>query len=41
MSNLCPACQQELEWDGQYHCAHCDGHYKKIGYCPDCGAELE
>lgn len=39
--NLCPVCEKELEWDGQYHCTACDAHYKKVGFCPECNAELE
>ncbi|GAL36084.1 hypothetical protein JCM19240_1526 [Vibrio maritimus] len=39
--NSCPTCNQELDWDGQYHCGGCERHYKKIGFCPDCDAELE
>jgi hypothetical protein len=39
--NLCPKCNQEFEWDGQYHCTQCDHHFKKIGFCPECFAELE
>lgn len=41
MNNPCPTCQQPLVWDGQYHCTQCDEHFKKVGFCPDCGAELE
>lgn len=41
MENLCPQCDKELEWDGQYHCTLCDKHYKKVGFCPECDAELE
>ncbi|MGR5095185.1 zinc ribbon domain-containing protein [Vibrio maritimus] len=39
--NQCPKCHSELEWDGQYHCGQCQVHFKKIGFCPDCVAELE
>ncbi|MGY3568901.1 zinc ribbon domain-containing protein [Vibrio paucivorans] len=39
--NQCPKCDSELEWDGAYHCGSCSTHYKKIGYCPECSAELE
>lgn len=39
--NNCPTCHQELDWDGQYHCSDCQRHYKKIGFCPDCDAELD
>lgn len=39
--NLCPVCDKELEWDGQYHCTECSAHYKKVGFCPECNAELE
>ncbi len=41
MDNLCPQCTGELEWDGSYHCPACSKHYKKIGFCPECDAELE
>ncbi|GAM55965.1 hypothetical protein yfgJ [Vibrio ishigakensis] len=39
--NKCPSCDSDLGWDGQYYCAKCDQHYKKIGFCPDCDAEME
>ena len=39
--NICPQCQSELGWDGQYHCEACATHYTKIGYCPDCQSQLE
>ncbi len=39
--NLCPQCQHELIWNGGYHCDHCDLDFKKVGFCPDCGAEME
>ncbi|CAM4059494.1 zinc ribbon domain-containing protein [Vibrio neonatus] len=39
--NICPECNQELQWDGQYYCADCQAHYKKLAFCPDCDAELE
>lgn len=39
--NNCPSCSSKLEWDGQYYCADCAQHYKKIGFCPDCDAEME
>ncbi|MEF1282711.1 zinc ribbon domain-containing protein [Vibrio sp. M250220] len=39
--NQCPSCNAELQWDGQYECQSCQVSYKKIGYCPDCDAELE
>ena len=41
MKNCCPRCAQELEWDGYYHCAQCQCHFDKVGYCPDCGAVME
>ncbi|EGQ8027825.1 TPA: DNA ligase [Vibrio vulnificus] len=39
--NHCPICQQELEWSGQYHCQQCDKAFTKLGFCPECEAELE
>ncbi|EOU2464353.1 zinc ribbon domain-containing protein [Vibrio navarrensis] len=39
--NLCPQCQNELQWNGQYHCQHCEQDFKKVGFCPECTAELE
>ncbi|MCF6454449.1 zinc ribbon domain-containing protein [Vibrio sp. MMG022] len=39
--NICPTCDIELEWIGQYHCNQCESDYKKVGFCPDCDAELE
>lgn len=39
--NICPQCQSELGWDGQYHCENCSMHFTKIGYCPDCQSQLE
>ncbi|MDK9761394.1 zinc-ribbon domain-containing protein [Vibrio sp. D420a] len=39
--NICPQCQSELGWDGQYHCETCGMHFTKIGYCPDCQSQLE
>ena len=39
--NICPTCNVELEWTGQYHCAQCESDFKKVGFCPDCEAELE
>lgn len=39
--NDCPSCNQALEWTGQYHCTACQRDYKKVGFCPDCHAELE
>ncbi|MHA2940096.1 zinc ribbon domain-containing protein [Vibrio sp. RC27] len=39
--NHCSSCNKELEGDGEYHCSSCDSHFKKIGYCPKCDAELE
>ncbi|WP_159738655.1 zinc ribbon domain-containing protein [Vibrio atypicus] len=39
--NHCPECQQELEWQGHYHCSQCDEGYKKVGFCPDCDTALE
>ncbi|MEH0688410.1 zinc ribbon domain-containing protein [Vibrio cholerae] len=40
-TNLCPSCQQELEWNGHYHCTQCQHDYNKIGWCPQCDSELE
>jgi hypothetical protein len=39
--NLCPQCEKELVWDGQYYCQPCDEHFQKIGMCPQCDAILE
>ncbi len=39
--NQCPACDEALEWDGQYYCPVCAIHYRKVAYCPDCQTELE
>ncbi|WP_104028540.1 zinc ribbon domain-containing protein [Vibrio jasicida] len=39
--NICPTCDIELEWTGQYHCNQCESDYKKVGFCPDCDTELE
>ncbi len=39
--NICPQCQSELGWDGQYLCENCSMHFTKIGYCPDCQSQLE
>ena len=39
--NQCPSCNNELDWEGEYVCKTCQVSYKKIGYCPDCEAELE
>ncbi|EEX91565.1 hypothetical protein VIOR3934_17678 [Vibrio orientalis CIP 102891 = ATCC 33934] len=39
--NSCPICHDELSWTGEYHCQSCDENFKKIGFCPDCDAELE
>ncbi|WP_338163626.1 zinc ribbon domain-containing protein [Vibrio sp. 10N] len=39
--NNCPTCERELGWDGQYHCSHCQLHFNKRAFCPDCEAELE
>ncbi|EJE8515570.1 zinc ribbon domain-containing protein [Vibrio parahaemolyticus] len=36
--NKCPDCEVELEWTGQYHCGQCESDFKKVGFCPDCGA---
>lgn len=41
MINLCPECNNELDWDGNYLCLHCDKHYEKKTDCPDCNGELE
>ncbi|NVD06004.1 DNA ligase [Vibrio sp. JPW-9-11-11] len=39
--NSCPRCHQALEWTGQYHCKQCQCSFDKVGYCPDCAAQLE
>ncbi|GAB2666897.1 zinc ribbon domain-containing protein [Vibrio panuliri] len=39
--NLCPQCQHELEWQGDYHCQPCQQSFSKVGYCPECQARLE
>ncbi|GAK16714.1 LOW QUALITY PROTEIN: hypothetical protein JCM19053_1134 [Vibrio sp. JCM 19053] len=39
--NICPTCNVELEWTGQYHCAQCESDFKKSRFLPDCEAELE
>lgn len=39
--NMCPQCQQELDWQGHYHCNNCAESFIKLGYCPDCQAQLE
>ncbi|MCG9665850.1 hypothetical protein VME0621_04503 [Vibrio mediterranei] len=39
--NECPDCKIALYWDGQYFCKQCTKHFVKIGYCPDCQAEME
>lgn len=39
--NLCPQCQNKLQWNGQYHCQQCEQDFKKVGFCPECMAELE
>lgn len=40
--NLCPTCQQELEWQaGLYSCSSCNISYNKVAFCPDCKAQLE
>ncbi|AVF59218.1 TPA: zinc ribbon domain-containing protein [Vibrio diabolicus] len=39
--NICPTCNVELEWTGQYHCEQCESDFKKVGFCPDCEVELE
>ncbi|KHD23922.1 DNA ligase [Vibrio caribbeanicus] len=39
--NHCPKCEQELEWQGHYHCNQCDIDYTKVVFCPDCNAQLE
>ncbi|WP_082796172.1 zinc ribbon domain-containing protein [Vibrio cidicii] len=39
--NLCPQCQNKLQWNGQYHCQQCEQDFKKVGFCPECTAELE
>ncbi|BBM65526.1 hypothetical protein VA249_21720 [Vibrio alfacsensis] len=39
--NICPSCDVELEWTGQYHCNQCHSDFQKVGFCPDCDAELE
>lgn len=39
--NPCPQCSQDLQWQGHYHCQHCDADFKKVAFCPDCDAELE
>lgn len=31
--NICPTCNVELEWTGQYHCAQCESDFKKVGFC--------
>ncbi|WP_162046986.1 zinc ribbon domain-containing protein [Vibrio taketomensis] len=37
----CSKCQHPLVWQGQYHCEHCVKDYIKVGFCPDCEAQLE
>ncbi|WP_070962546.1 zinc ribbon domain-containing protein [Vibrio sonorensis] len=39
--NICPKCDVELEWKGQYHCDECEQDYVKVGYCPECNDKLE
>ncbi|WP_261815856.1 zinc ribbon domain-containing protein [Vibrio gallicus] len=39
--NKCPQCNSDLEWDGKYVCHSCEQHYNKVGFCPDCDAEME
>ncbi|MGF1908819.1 zinc ribbon domain-containing protein [Vibrio kasasachensis] len=39
--NQCPQCQQELDWQGHYHCTSCMKDFVKLGFCPECQAELE
>ncbi|WP_260261142.1 zinc ribbon domain-containing protein [Vibrio intestinalis] len=39
--NQCPTCDSELDWQGHYQCTQCDVSFKKVGFCPDCEAELE
>ena len=39
--NNCPICEDELSWNGEYHCDSCDENFKKVGFCPECEAELE
>jgi len=40
--NQCTECKSELRWNGgSYRCDFCAVDYKKIGFCPDCEAELE
>ncbi|MCF8779464.1 zinc ribbon domain-containing protein [Vibrio sp. IRLE0018] len=39
--NKCPVCAQALEWNDHYHCEPCHKDFSKIGYCPECEAELE
>ncbi|TKF20938.1 DNA ligase [Vibrio genomosp. F6] len=39
--NICPKCEQELDWDGRYVCKPCNQHWTKSAFCPECDAELE
>ena len=39
--NLCPNCQQSLEWDNGYVCKVCSQRYQKQADCPECGHQLE
>ena len=39
--NHCPKCNNELAWQGLYHCEPCDVDFEKVGFCPDCEAKLE
>ncbi|WP_117233627.1 zinc ribbon domain-containing protein [Vibrio maerlii] len=39
--NKCPECNEELTWEGQYHCKKCSTDFKKIAFCPECLGRLE
>ncbi|ANS86204.1 zinc ribbon domain-containing protein [Vibrio scophthalmi] len=39
--NHCPQCDNELQWQGHYHCMQCDVDFKKVAFCPDCDSQLE
>ncbi len=39
--NQCPTCEHELQWRGDYHCEACVTDFKKVGFCPECDAQLE
>lgn len=42
MEALCPRCALPMNWvNGHYHCDTCNGDYRQLAACPDCGQPLQ